>query len=178
MPRSHSAQQRSSPAGDERSPSPGRVLCYTDGACSGNPGPGGYGVILRWGEHTRELSAGFRRTTNQRMELRACVAALHALKRPCRITLVTDSLYVVKGMQEWVPGWMKRGWRRPGNQPIENLDLWQELHELAGRHETTFEWVKGHDGHPENERADELAREAIQRDASTPDEGYERRGAG
>jgi ribonuclease HI len=158
--------------------SPARVFCYTDGACSGNPGPGGYGAILQWGPHRRELSAGFRLTTNQRMELRACIAGLEALNRPCPVTVVTDSLYVVKGMQEWVPGWIGRGWRRAGNKRVENLDLWQRLHELAQQHETRFEWVKGHDGHPENERADELARTAIGRGSPALDEPYERARAG
>jgi ribonuclease HI len=153
-----------------------RVLCYTDGACSGNPGPGGYGVVLQWGEHSRELSAGFRHTTNQRMELMAPIAALQALKRPCRVTVVTDSLYIVKGMREWVPAWIARGWRRPGNKPVENLDLWQALFEASRRHEVQFEWVKGHSGHAENERADALARRAIQDGPLAVDEGYESAG--
>lgn len=152
---------------------PTSVLCYTDGACSGNPGPGGYGAILYWGGKSRELSAGFRLTTNQRMELRACIAGLQALTRPCRVTVITDSLYVVKGMREWVPGWRRRGWLRAGGKPVENLDLWQELYALSQKHETEFEWVKGHNGHAENERADALARSALKADGDRIDEGYE-----
>ena len=125
------------------------------------------------GELTRARSAAFRFTTNQRMELSGCIAGLKALKRSCSVIVVTDSLYVVKGMQEWVHNWKKRGWKRPGNKPVDNLDLWQELYALSQTHSAEFRWVKGHNGHPENERADELARQAIKDGAEAPDEGYE-----
>ncbi len=137
------------------------VEAFTDGACSGNPGPGGWGVLLRMGMHERELSGGERETTNQRMELTAAIEALRALKRPCHITIYSDSKYVVQGMREWIHGWKKNGWKNAGKKPVANQELWQELDRLAATHDVRWEWVRGHAGHVENERADELARKAI-----------------
>ncbi len=138
-----------------------KVEAYTDGACSGNPGPGGWGVLLRTGLHEKELSGGEAKTTNQRMELRAAIESLKALKKPCHITIYSDSKYVIQGMTEWIHGWKKKAWKNANKKPVANQDLWQELDQASRRHEVTWEWVKGHAGHPENERADELARMAI-----------------
>jgi len=138
-----------------------RVEIFTDGACSGNPGPGGWGAILRWGERERELSGGEALTTNNRMELMAAISALEALKRPCAADLFTDSAYLRNGITEWIHGWRRNGWRTADKKPVKNAELWQRLDELAGRHDITWHWVKGHAGHPENERADELARVAM-----------------
>ncbi|WP_428641781.1 ribonuclease HI [Roseibium sp.] len=135
-----------------------RVTIYTDGACSGNPGPGGWGVILRFGEHEKELSGGEAETTNNRMELTAAIEALKALKRPCAIDLYTDSTYVRSGIKEWLAGWKRKNWRTSTNKPVKNADLWQALDAARERHDVTWHWVKGHAGHPDNERADELAR--------------------
>ncbi|ATX82743.1 RNase HI [Mariprofundus ferrinatatus] len=137
------------------------VEAYTDGACSGNPGPGGWGVLLRMGKHEKELKGGEAATTNQQMELQAAVEALKALTKPCRITIHSDSKYVVQGMNEWIHNWKKKGWKTAGKKPVSNLERWQELDTLAAKHEVTWQWVKGHSGHPENERADELARQGI-----------------
>ncbi len=137
------------------------VEAFTDGACSGNPGPGGWGVLLRTGEHERELSGGEADTTNQRMELKAAVETLKTLNKPCRITIHSDSKYVVQGMTEWIHGWKKNGWKNANKKPVANQDLWQELDQASKKHEVKWEWVKGHAGHPENERADDLARLAI-----------------
>jgi len=137
------------------------VEAFTDGACSGNPGPGGWGVLLRMGAHEKELSGGECETTNQRMELTAAIEALRALKRPCQITIYSDSKYVVQGMREWIHGWKKNGWKNAGKKPVANQELWQELDRLAATHDVRWEWVRGHAGHVENERADELARKAI-----------------
>jgi len=138
-----------------------KVEAYTDGACSGNPGPGGWGVLLRTGPHEKELSGGEAKTTNQRMELRAAIESLKALKKPCHITIYSDSKYVIQGMTEWIHGWKKKAWKNANKKPVANQDLWQELDQASRRHEVTWEWVRGHAGHPENERADELARMAI-----------------
>jgi ribonuclease HI len=133
------------------------VTLYTDGACSGNPGPGGYGVILQYGDRRRELSGGFRRTTNNRMELTAAIKGLEALKEPCDVTLVSDSEYVLNGISKgWARGWRAKGWRRQG-KTVPNWELWQRLLELCERHRVTVRWVMGHAGHEENERCDELA---------------------
>ena len=137
---------------------PNRVTIYTDGACSGNPGPGGWGVILRFGEHEKELSGGAADTTNNRMELTAAIEALKTLKRPCAVDLYTDSTYVRSGITEWLDGWKRKNWRTAAKKPVKNADLWQALDEARLRHDVTWHWVKGHAGHPENERADELAR--------------------
>nr|ACV72182.1 ribonuclease H [uncultured organism] len=133
------------------------VEAFTDGACRGNPGPGGWGVVLRAGEHVKELSGGEPNTTNNRMELKAAIEALAALKQPCRVALYTDSVYVRSGITEWLPAWRARGWRTADRKPVKNQDLWQALADQAARHEVAWHWVKGHSGHPENERADELA---------------------
>jgi len=135
-----------------------RVTIYTDGACSGNPGPGGWGAILRFGEHERELQGGETDTTNNRMELTAAIEALNALKRSCAIDLYTDSTYVRSGIREWLDGWKRKNWRTSQNKPVKNADLWQALDAARERHDVTWHWVKGHAGHPDNERADELAR--------------------
>lgn len=135
-----------------------RVTIFTDGACSGNPGPGGWGVLLRFGEHEKVLNGGEPETTNNRMELTAAIEALNALKRPCAIDLYTDSTYVRSGIREWMDGWKRKNWRTAGNKPVKNADLWQALDEARQRHDVTWHWVKGHAGHPDNERADELAR--------------------
>jgi len=137
------------------------VLIYTDGACSGNPGPGGWGAVLIAGGHERELSGGEPQTTNNRMEIMAAIAALEALTRPCSVDLHTDSQYVRQGITEWMRGWKARGWRTADNKPVKNEDLWKRLDLARGRHEVRWHWVKGHSGHPLNERADGLARAAI-----------------
>nr|WP_205407731.1 ribonuclease HI [Thiohalospira halophila] len=137
------------------------VEIFTDGACRGNPGPGGWGALLRKGEHERELSGSEKGTTNNRMELLAVIRALEALDRPCQVTVVTDSQYVQKGISEWLPGWKRRGWKTAAGKPVKNQDLWQALDAAAGRHTVKWEWVRGHNGHAENERADALANQAI-----------------
>jgi ribonuclease HI len=137
------------------------VTIYTDGACSGNPGPGGWGAILTSGPHRRELSGGEAATTNNRMELLAAIAALEALKRPSRVDLHTDSEYVKNGISAWIHGWKRNGWRTSTKHPVKNAELWQRLDAARARHEVHWHWVKGHAGHPENERADELAREGM-----------------
>jgi ribonuclease HI len=139
------------------------VKIFTDGACSGNPGPGGWGAILRYGETEKELSGGDTATTNNRMELTAAIEGLAALKRPCRVRLYTDSTYVRDGIMRWLLQWKARGWRTADKKPVKNIDLWQALDEAAAPHEIEWIWVKGHAGHVENERADALARAAIPR---------------
>jgi ribonuclease HI len=134
---------------------------FTDGACSGNPGPGGWGALLRYGEVEKELSGGETQTTNNRMEMMAAIAALEALKRPSTVRLYTDSQYVKKGITEWVPQWKKRGWRTADKKPVKNSDLWQRLEKAEEPHKVEWLWVKGHNGHVENERVDLLARLAI-----------------
>lgn len=138
---------------------------YSDGACRGNPGPGGWGALLRvkgGAERIeRELCGGEAATTNNRMELTAVIRALEALKRPTRVKVYTDSQYVMKGISEWIESWKKRGWRTADKKPVKNVDLWKQLEEQAGRHEVEWHWVKGHAGHPENERADRLANRGI-----------------
>ncbi|MDG1415178.1 MAG: ribonuclease HI [Alphaproteobacteria bacterium] len=138
-----------------------QVEIFTDGACSGNPGPGGWGAILRYGETERELSGGEADTTNNRMELTAAIEALNALKRPCDIVLTTDSTYVKDGITPWIDGWKKRGWKNSQKKPVKNEDLWKALDEARSRHTVEWKWVKGHAGHAENERCDELARLAM-----------------
>ncbi len=134
------------------------VEIFTDGACSGNPGPGGWGAILRYGTHEKELSGGEAQTTNNRMELTAVIAALSALKSPCQVTLTTDSRYVVDAVSKgWVYGWQKKGWMRAPGEPAKNVDLWKQLLPLLKTHRVEFCWVRGHQGHPENERCDRLA---------------------
>ncbi len=138
-----------------------RVDIFTDGACSGNPGPGGWGAILRHGETEKELSGGEALTTNNRMELLAAIEGLSALKRPCAVHLHSDSQYLRDGITKWIHGWKRNGWRTADKKPVKNAELWQRLDEQRNRHEVTFHWVKGHAGHPENERADELARSGM-----------------
>lgn len=139
------------------------VDIYTDGACSGNPGPGGWGAILVYGKTEKELSGFEENTTNNRMELMAAISALEALKGSCRVDLYTDSTYVQKGMLEWLEGWKARGWRTADKKPVKNADLWQRLEEAAARHDVNWHWVRGHDGHEMNERADVLAVDAIKK---------------
>jgi ribonuclease HI len=138
-----------------------RVTIHTDGACSGNPGPGGWGAILQWGDHIRELKGGEPHTTNNRMELMAAIMALEALKRPCVVDLHTDSEYLRQGITGWISGWKRNGWRTAARKPVRNVDLWQRLDAAANRNTVHWHWVRGHAGHNLNERADELAREAI-----------------
>jgi ribonuclease HI len=138
-----------------------RVVIYTDGACSGNPGPGGWGAILALGDHVKELKGGEPHTTNNRMELMGAIAALEALKRPCVVDLHTDSKYLQDGIMKWIHGWKRNGWRTADKKPVKNIDLWQRLDQALAQHRITWHWVKGHAGHAQNERADELAREGI-----------------
>ena len=137
------------------------VEIFTDGACRGNPGPGGWGAILRFNGVEKELYGAEQLTTNNRMEMMAAIAALTALKRPCRVRVTTDSKYVQQGITEWLAGWKRKNWKNAARQPVKNIDLWQELDRLAAPHEIQWQWVKGHAGHPENERADQLANRAI-----------------
>ncbi len=134
---------------------------FTDGACSGNPGPGGWAALLRWQGQEKELSGFDKATTNNRMELMAAIMALESLKRPSRVRLYTDSSYVKDGISKWLPGWQKRGWKTADNQPVKNKDLWQRLDAARASHNVDYIWVRGHDGHVENERVDALARAAI-----------------
>ncbi|MFP4208790.1 MAG: ribonuclease HI [Wenzhouxiangella sp.] len=143
------------------------VLIWTDGACLGNPGPGGWGALLRWNGNERDLSGGERLTTNNRMELMAAIQALEALKRPCRVTLTTDSQYVRKGISEWMAQWKCNGWKTAAKKPVKNVDLWQRLDQAVARHQVEWVWVKGHSGHPENERADQLASRAARQAMTT-----------
>jgi ribonuclease HI len=141
---------------------PGKVVeIFTDGACSGNPGPGGWGVVLRWGAHERELKGGEPATTNNRMEMTAAIEALGALKRPSRVRLFTDSNYLKDGINLWMAQWKRRGWLTADRKPVKNLDLWQRLEAAMAPHQIEWIWVRGHAGHPENERADALAREGM-----------------
>jgi ribonuclease HI len=137
------------------------VEIFTDGACSGNPGPGGYGALLKYGGKVREVTGCELETTNNRMEMKAVIEALRLLKRPCTIEVVTDSNYVVKGMTEWLSGWVERNWLNSKKKPVLNKDLWKELVKLSQPHRITWKWIRGHNGHPENERCDQLARESI-----------------
>ena len=138
-----------------------QVVIYSDGACSGNPGPGGWGAVMISGEHVRDICGGEPATTNNRMELMAAIQALEALKKPCKVELHTDSAYVMKGISEWIHGWKKRGWLTADRKPVKNDDLWRRLDVARGKHDVTWKWVKGHAGHPLNERADALARRGL-----------------
>ncbi|NNE04872.1 MAG: ribonuclease HI [Xanthomonadales bacterium] len=140
-----------------------KVVIYTDGACSGNPGPGGWGAILIYNHSRKELSGGAKDTTNNRMEMMAVIRAVEALKKRCEVHVHTDSVYVMKGMTEWLANWKKRGWKTAGKKPVKNVDLWKRMDEVLQGHAVHWHWVKGHSGVPENERADELARLAIPR---------------
>lgn len=139
----------------------GKVIVHTDGACSGNPGPGGWGVILDYNGTRKELSGGEQLTTNNRMELMAAIMALETLKRPCPVEMHVDSQYVKDGITKWIHGWKRNGWKTADKKPVKNAELWQRLEAALGRHEITWKWVKGHAGHDDNERADELAREGM-----------------
>ena len=133
------------------------IRIYTDGACRGNPGPGGWGVVMYYGDKAKTLHGGESNSTNNRMELTAVIRALEALKRPCQVELTTDSKYVIQGITEWIGNWKRRGWKTASKKPVLNVDLWQELDDLVQKHEINWHWVKGHSGHPENEKADMLA---------------------
>ncbi|MFA7596165.1 MAG: ribonuclease HI [Novosphingobium sp.] len=137
-----------------------RVEIFTDGACKGNPGPGGWGALLRMGRHEKELSGSDPHTTNNRMELTAAIRALEALIEPCEVMLHTDSKYVMDGMTRWIHGWQRNGWKTASKKPVQNAELWHELIDVAHKHRIEWIWVKGHNGHPENERVDKLASEA------------------
>jgi len=138
------------------------VELYSDGACKGNPGPGGWGVLLRYGKHEKRLYGGARETTNNRMELTAVIEGLKRLKRGCRVRVVTDSQYVKNGITQWIHGWKRNGWKTAAKQAVKNADLWQQLDREVSRHQIDWEWVKGHAGHPENELADSLANRGIE----------------
>jgi len=139
-----------------------QIEIHTDGACSGNPGPGGWAALLLYGSSEKELSGGEPLTTNNRMELMAAIRALESLKKPCHIALFTDSQYVQKGITEWLPGWLRKGWKNAKGEPVKNQDLWQRLQAAAGQHRIDWQWVKGHAGHAQNERVDALARRAAE----------------
>ncbi len=138
-----------------------KIIIYTDGACRGNPGPGGWGAILQYGDDEKELYGAEKETTNNRMELMASIRALEELKRPCEVTLTTDSQYVKKGITEWLESWKRRGWKTADKKPVKNKELWQRLEKATEKHKIHWKWVKGHSGHPENERVDQLANQAI-----------------
>lgn len=138
-----------------------KVVIYTDGACSGNPGPGGWGAILRYGDHEKEMNGGELDTTNNRMEMMAVIESLKALKKSCIIDLYTDSVYVKDGVTKWLDGWKAKGWKTAAKKPVKNQDLWELIDQEISRHQIEWHWIKGHAGHPDNERADELAREGI-----------------
>ncbi len=140
----------------------GLVQIWTDGACSGNPGPGGWGALLRYGDREKELFGGESETTNNRMELTAAIEALNALKKPCKVKLTTDSQYVKGGITGWIHGWKKNGWKTSAKKPVKNAELWQALDEATRRHDVSWHWIKGHAGHAENEKADELARRGME----------------
>jgi len=139
-----------------------KVVIYTDGACSGNPGPGGWGALLMFGAQEKELCGGERQTTNNRMELMGAIQALEALTKPCKVELHTDSQYVMKGISEWIRGWKARGWLTADRKPVKNEDLWRRLDAARQRHDVDWRWVKGHSGHEQNERADGLARKGLE----------------
>jgi ribonuclease HI len=148
-------------AGDHGASSTEPIHIYTDGACKGNPGPGGWGALLRWREHEKELFGGEALTTNNRMELTAVIQALQALRKPSHAIVHTDSQYVQKGIQEWLRGWRARGWKTADRKPVKNVDLWQALDAQASRHQLEWRWVKGHSGHADNDRADALANRGV-----------------
>lgn len=148
------------------------VYIYTDGSCLNNPGPGGYGVILKYKEHVKELACGYLQTTNNRMEIMAVIAGLEQLKEPCNVTVISDSQYVKNGITSWIQTWKRNGWKTSNKQPVKNRDLWQRLDAACQNHELEWKWVKGHNGHPENERCDELARTAAGSGNKTEDSGF------
>jgi ribonuclease HI len=149
-----------------------QVEIFTDGSCLGNPGPGGYGIVLRYKQNEKQLAQGYRLTTNNRMEMMAAVVALRSLKEPCQVILTTDSQYVRQGITQWIHNWKKRGWKTADKKPVKNADLWQQLDEETQRHQVEWHWVKGHAGHRENEICDEIARAAAE-NPSEDDTGYQ-----
>ena len=149
------------------------VEIFTDGSCLGNPGPGGYGTLLRYKGHEKELSQGYKLTTNNRMELLAAIIGLESLKEPCHVILTTDSQYVKQGIESWLANWKKRGWKTASKQAVKNKDLWQRLDAANAKHQVEWRWVKGHAGHAENERVDDLAREAAESSNLHDDNGFE-----
>lgn len=150
-----------------------QISLFTDGSCLGNPGPGGYGAVLIYKQHRKELSQGYRLTTNNRMELMAAIAGLSSLQEPCQVDLTTDSQYVKQGMTQWIQNWKRRGWLTANKEPVKNVDLWQLLDKEVQRHQVTWHWVKGHSGHDENERCDILARDAAMGLELLEDSGYQ-----
>lgn len=148
-----------------------KIAIFTDGSCLGNPGPGGYGALLIYGKHEKELSEGFNMTTNNRMELMAPSVALECLNEPCQVDITTDSQYVKNGINQWIKNWRRNGWRTADKKPVKNADLWKRLDEAVKKHDIDWHWVKGHSGHPENERVDDLARAAAE-SPSRDDEGF------
>ncbi|KFZ28839.1 ribonuclease H [Pseudidiomarina atlantica] len=148
------------------------VHIYTDGSCLGNPGPGGYGVVIEYGKHHKELAEGYQLTTNNRMEMLAAIKALQALKEPCKVVLTSDSQYLKQGIESWIHNWKRNGWRTSAKKAVKNADLWQALDAACQRHQIKWEWVKGHAGHPQNERCDELARAAASGSKLAEDTGY------
>jgi ribonuclease HI len=149
------------------------VDIFTDGSCLGNPGPGGYGAVLKYKSNVKELSQGYQLTTNNRMELLAPIAALASLKEPCQVVITTDSQYVRQGITQWIDKWIKNNWKTSAKKPVKNVDLWKLLYKENQRHNVTWKWVKGHSGHPENERCDDLARDAAMSSELISDEGYQ-----
>ncbi len=149
-----------------------QVEIFTDGSCLGNPGPGGYGIVLRYKQNEKQLAQGYRLTTNNRMEMMAAVVALRSLKEPCQVILTTDSQYVRQGITQWIHNWKKRGWKTADKKPVKNADLWQQLDQETQRHQVEWHWVKGHAGHRENEICDEIARAAAE-NPSEDDTGYQ-----
>ncbi|EWH12104.1 ribonuclease H [Catenovulum agarivorans DS-2] len=150
-----------------------KIQLFTDGSCLGNPGPGGFGAVLKYGKHEKHLSQGFKLTTNNRMELLAAIAGLEALKETCDVCLTTDSQYVKNGINQWIKNWKKKGWKTSDKKPVKNVDLWKRLDTACEKHHIEWHWVKGHSGHTENELCDELARSAAQSDNLLDDTGYQ-----
>ena len=150
-----------------------KIEIYTDGSCLGNPGPGGYGTVLIFNKHRKELAEGYKRTTNNRMEMLACIKGLEQLSEPCEVDLTTDSQYVRQGITQWIHNWKKRGWKTAAKAPVKNVDLWKALDVAQEKHKVQWHWVKGHSGHPENERCDDLAREAAEAKPTQEDVGYD-----
>lgn len=149
------------------------IQIFTDGSCLGNPGPGGYGAILKYKQHIKELSKGYTLTTNNRMELLAVIVALESLKEPCQVEVTSDSQYMRQGITQWIHNWKRKGWITSNKKPVKNVDLWKRLDAASQQHQIEWHWVKGHAGHPENERCDELARTAAEQDAHNEDSGYQ-----
>ncbi|GAA0857494.1 ribonuclease HI [Aliiglaciecola litoralis] len=149
-----------------------QISIYTDGSCLGNPGPGGYGAVLKFNQHTKELSQGFKHTTNNRMEMLGAIEALNSLTERCQVTLTTDSQYVKNGINQWIKNWKRNGWRTSDKKPVKNADLWKQLDKAVQCHNVEWKWVKGHSGHPENERCDELARTAAESNDLLEDSGF------